>query len=37
MKEKMKKADFFIDTNGDKKSIERNTINVINKKLEADF
>jgi dephospho-CoA kinase len=37
MKDKMRMADFFIDTNGDKKSIERNTINVINKKLEADF
>ena len=37
MKDKMRMADFFIDTNCDKKSIERNTINVINKKLEAEF
>ena len=37
MKDKMRMADFFIDTNGDKKTIERNTVNVINKKLEAEF
>lgn len=37
MKDKMRMADFFIDTNSDKKTIERNTVNVINKKLEAEF
>ena len=37
MKDKMRMSDFFIETNGDKKSIERNTVNVINKKLEAEF
>ena len=37
MRDKMRISDFFIDTNGDKKTIERNTINVINKKLEAEF
>lgn len=37
MKDKMRMSDYFIDVNGDIQSIERNTINVINKKLEIDF
>lgn len=37
MKDKMRMSDYFIDVNGDVQSIERNTINVINKKLEIDF
>lgn len=35
--DKAKMSDFYIDANGDMNSIIRNTVNVINKKLELNF